>query len=528
VLLGAIVVLFIARHVLIAVLVPRKTSAPPHAALAGEALTGLLTATTVLAAEPRSSPAPLAVPSTPAVVLQPILPEPALAVQAASVAPAQPALPAELPALSSPLRVAEDSSEGGWMPPPSQARAPPGNARNVPRPPPKKYPENFLRARPHWEKGQPKLSAPYPDEYVPALTAKKRPLRSREPFSLPPRLWSAPDHQPDNDAILALAVNYRIVDYVRFVGTLRRTGYSGDVVLAVSSKMDLRTRKFLQSMDVIAYPVQFNCSSGTTAKHANECDWHAKQDMPLPLAVIRHELYLAWAWKYNERSRLLILDFRDTFFQRDPFESLSLGRQEPYFQQLVVLEHWPYKRMSNCPFNKGWVQGCWGRDKFSPMSNHPILCSGSYFATRNGMIDLEAELLSEVRKVKCHKKGVPSDQGYVNYLYWAGRLPYATHEIRGEGIVNTVGALMGKNHRGSVGPLSTHWRIVCADGHVVDNDNKTWSAVVHQWDRFFDELYWTVDAVLECRNCYTSKSGHPRYDCQCLKFGCSCSESPQA
>jgi len=91
------------------------------------------------------------------------------------------------------------------------------------------------------------------------------------------------------------------------------------------------------------------------------------------------------------------------------------------------------------------------------MQNHPVLCSGSYFATRDGMVDLETELLDEVRTAKCHKKGVPSDQGYVNYLYWAGRLPYATAEIRGDGIVNTVGALMGKNHGGSIGkPGSRH------------------------------------------------------------------------
>ena len=105
--------------------------------------------------------------------------------------------------------------------------------------------------------------------------------------------------------------------------------------------------------------------------------------MQLPIAIIRHELYLSWAWQYSESSRLLILDFRDTFFQRDPFESLALGRpEEPYFQQLVVLEHWPYKRMNNCPHNSGWVRGCWGNDAYYPLRNHPILCSGSYFATR--------------------------------------------------------------------------------------------------------------------------------------------------
>ena len=90
--------------------------------------------------------------------------------------------------------------------------------------------------------------------------------------------------------------------------------------------------------------------------------------MHLPIAIIRHELYLSWAWQYADTARLLILDFRDTFFQRDPFESLTLGRpDEPYFQQLLVTEHWPYKRMNNCPHNSGWVRGCWGADAYAPL-----------------------------------------------------------------------------------------------------------------------------------------------------------------
>lgn len=58
----------------------------------------------------------------------------------------------------------------------------------------------------------------------------------------------------------------------------------------------------------------------------------------------------------------------------------------------------------------------------------------------------------------------------------------------------------------------------------MDNDNRTRSSVVHQWDRFFDELYWTVDAVLECDKCYTSKHGHGSYSCACLKYSCKCKE----
>ena len=107
------------------------------------------------------------------------------------------------------------------------------------------------------------FNAPYPDAFVPALTAPKRALKSRAAFSLPSPMWSAPGHNPGSDAVFALAVKYRIIDYVRFVGTLRRTGYSGDIVLAVSPDMETQCkecRKYLQAMDVIAYPVVFNCT----------------------------------------------------------------------------------------------------------------------------------------------------------------------------------------------------------------------------------------------------------------------------
>ena len=44
-----------------------------------------------------------------------------------------------------------------------------------------------------------------PDEYKPELTAPKRPMGTRKPYSLPAPMWDVP-HDPDADAILALAV----------------------------------------------------------------------------------------------------------------------------------------------------------------------------------------------------------------------------------------------------------------------------------------------------------------------------------
>ena len=40
---------------------------------------------------------------------------------------------------------------------------------------------------------------------------------------------------------------------------------------------------------------------------------------PRPVATARYELYWAWCLHYNAHSQILLIDSRDTLFQRDPF-----------------------------------------------------------------------------------------------------------------------------------------------------------------------------------------------------------------
>ena len=67
-------------------------------------------------------------------------------------------------------------------------------------------------------------------------------------------LWGA-RHNPRADAIFGLMFGYKRVDYQRFVGSLRRTGFAGDVVLAVSRERDMHpgVAAYLRANDVIAY-----------------------------------------------------------------------------------------------------------------------------------------------------------------------------------------------------------------------------------------------------------------------------------
>ena len=67
--------------------------------------------------------------------------------------------------------------------------------------------------------------------------------------------------------------------------------------------------------------------------------------------------------------------------------------------------------------------------------------------SRDAMLTYVDAMLAVSDEFMCHRKGIPSDQGYHNFLILSGR-----HEAnglrvvsnkRGEGVVHTIGALNG-------------------------------------------------------------------------------------
>jgi hypothetical protein len=124
-------------------------------------------------------------------------------------------------------------------------------------------------------------------------------------------------------------------------------------------------------------------------------------------------------------------------------------------------------------------------------------------------------------RVQCWRKGIESDQGYQNYLFYKGFFHTnegnATLFHQGDGIVNTIGAMNGKRYttiftfnynvdhdffryiisvpKEMKGPLDVFWKVRDKDGFILNNDG-TRSAVVHQWDRFYSEIIHWLDKTL--------------------------------
>eukprot|EP01035_Chromulina_nebulosa_P023224 gene23224-30104_t len=173
------------------------------------------------------------------------------------------------------------------------------------------------------------------------------------------------------DAIFALACNYPKIYYQRFVGSLRLAGYEDDIVLAVSpvEKMKPGVLQYVKDTKVVAYGFDVDCDGPDNCKLKD--DFLGYPD-PRPLrtfANIRYALYEYWLRQYDRRSYILILDFRDTFFQAKPFLPFGPFESRPTdkFDLQVFAENWSVKTIGICVFNSMWVSKCFGKPALPPL-----------------------------------------------------------------------------------------------------------------------------------------------------------------
>ncbi|KAJ1460312.1 hypothetical protein M885DRAFT_510149 [Pelagophyceae sp. CCMP2097] len=316
---------------------------------------------------------------------------------------------------------------------------------------------------------------------------------------------------PSNDVVMALGFGYSRQEFARFISTLRGTGYDGDIALAAGpeAKMQRGVAEYLKGERVLSYPFEYSCVKKSRGRRLqmtpSGCvltNWYAagEQRGPRPLALARYEMYRSWLLNYNAQSWGIIFDFRDTFFQLDPFAMVDRSPKKPNLH--LFAENRKVKRVGNCVFNAGWLR-CWGKEVPKAYANNSVVCSGSTMGTVDALLAYSSRMVAEFDKMQCHATPArtESDQGYHNYLYDTGALAAlkgvrVVHHEQGEGLVNTIGAMNGYRVPKSMkGPLDTHWKIRDAEGYMLEYDGSR-SAVVHQWDRFYHELKKFVDKLV--------------------------------
>ena len=316
-------------------------------------------------------------------------------------------------------------------------------------------------------------------------------------------------HNSEADAVFGFAEGYRLNTYAGFVESLKATGYRGDVVLSVSSTDRLATgvQKYMYlnadhgAINLVYYAIDWTCwkkngdriaargGRTTTNNGFSDCqindlygDGSKVFDdprQPRPVATARYELYWAFCLRYAQYSRILLIDVRDTYFQRSPFDDLPVTTDGGILR-LYEENATPSSAAANIGksnYNSRWIRGAYGQSVLSQMKERPVICSGS---TIGDAVAIEAYLRAMVAQFDTTGcKQVGCDQGMHNYLYYSRSLEgvEGIGEIitykQGEGNVNNLAAMRNS-------PLRQQGVLV--EGKVVNWDNSI-SAVAHQYDR---------------------------------------------
>eukprot|EP01138_Halocafeteria_seosinensis_P001316 gb/GECG01001352.1/.p1 GENE.gb/GECG01001352.1/~~gb/GECG01001352.1/.p1 ORF type:complete len:362 (+),score=23.00 gb/GECG01001352.1/:1-1086(+) len=243
--------------------------------------------------------------------------------------------------------------------------------------------------------------------------------------------------------IMSAAVGYHYYDYEKFITTLRRH-YSGDVVL------------FVGDNDAWASSLVEKCFGSTVrvVRMNSVVSFGAKGDR-----------YIAYSNYCQNYTFCFATDFRDVFFQDDPFRGVPRG------YHLVLMEE-ETTGIGYALSNKRWIRSCWGDKFLYDVFDIPPVCSGTIYGTPHGFRVLKDLMLDEMNR-SAVKKCLARDQGHLNYLVLSKSFPFPIlRQARGHSAVNTMARM----------PLA-QVRSWYAAGKVY-NDDGTVSPVVHHYDRF--------------------------------------------
>jgi hypothetical protein len=270
----------------------------------------------------------------------------------------------------------------------------------------------------------------------------------------PMTAWTERDYhqQPREDrtsrhaTVMGMATNYPVGVFKSFVGSLRRNGFLGHIILAISPDPKPGVVEYLNSQNVTMKRLKLvNCSTDILGASKNRSNLNEHDIETMTCVDPYPDLKVRWgrfALLYDYlldceacTGPVLVADVRDTVFQRDPF-----GPDAPTVNGLQVFEEYRAMRTTHW-LVKGPVEQCKGIIIF----DKPMLCSGTTIGTRDAMLRYLTEMVNEMKawmhdhKCCCNKIS-GDDQSIHNYLYYTDRLPYATAQKNRMGLVNTVGA----------------------------------------------------------------------------------------
>ena len=233
--------------------------------------------------------------------------------------------------------------------------------------------------------------------------------------------------------VIGLAAGYGLGVYKSFVGSLRSTGYDGNIILGIAPNPSSDVVSYLEKQNVTTYQVEKgNC----TYKGYPQVNGRPSEDqvcsVNYPDYKIQWSRFLMakdWLLACQEcTDGVMLTDVRDAFYQSDPFAYFDLPQVqipkpimvfEEIFPNLTV-NHW----LTEMPVSK-----C---RKTKILRNHslPMICSGSTMGSREGILRYIDAMKKEFDYWKhhdnCRSDMVGDDQAIHDYLFYQDKFGYGS------------------------------------------------------------------------------------------------------
>ena len=285
-----------------------------------------------------------------------------------------------------------------------------------------------------------------------------------------------------------------------FLGSARRAGIGGDIVIAVEEGLSDEAKSILLEYDVVVYEVPAKICShyvgGVVVKEGVD-NFCGSEEEKVPASVFRYFFYEKWAAAYNETIPILMADFKDVIFQSNPF--IFHVKEWGDHQLVLYQEFHPNMVLQRSPQHLVLFRECYGEEMLAVHGHKTVISSGTVMGIRNAvllwahaMTQQLTEAPGRVMEDRCTSSGI--DTAFANYLGYTSKLRQAVRikiYPQGEGPVNSLGGMRvpkkNKDKMGVFGPLKSFWRLLDEENWVL-NWSRERSPVVHQINHFIDEL----------------------------------------
>ena len=171
---------------------------------------------------------------------------------------------------------------------------------------------------------------------------------------------------PARTLVIAEAFGYNVEVYRVFLLSLRQSGYRGDVSLLAPPN---RTRPDAAAL-LRRHGVSLVVERRSPARHNAD----------------RFETYAQLCSVRSPYRYCLAADFRDVFFQADPFASVP----RPLPGLMLTMEE---LTIGNCTHNSAWIRRGWGPEVLQRIGHRPALCSGTVMGTPDGLVHLARRIV---------------------------------------------------------------------------------------------------------------------------------------